>query len=158
MGSSKSGSLDGLAKFSLPAAIGAGKIKLPETGIVGMLQARQEDKMNKGAQMAQQDDNQMTQYMKMMQQQMNPGMNMGGRVGLIDTAVKSVTWETQIVLIENGKPLHTKIGEWIDNKMDNVDNVDTVYTEYTVCTVYTTCTAYIVCTVHTMYNVHDVYI
>ena len=82
MGSSKSGSLDGLAKFSLPAAIGAGKIKLPETGIVGMLQARQEDKMNKGAQMAQQDDNQMTQYMKMMQQQMNPGMNMGGRVGL----------------------------------------------------------------------------
>jgi len=28
MGSSKSGSLDGLAKFSLPAAIGAGKIKL----------------------------------------------------------------------------------------------------------------------------------
>ena len=80
MGSSKSGSLDGLAKFSLPAAIGAGKIKLPETGIVGMLQANQEDKMNQGAQMAQQDDNQMAQYMKMMQQQMNPGMNMGGRV------------------------------------------------------------------------------
>ena len=51
---------------------------------------------------------------------------MGGRVGLIDTAVKSVTWETQVVLIENGKPLYTKIGEWIDNKMDNVDNVDNV--------------------------------
>jgi len=93
MGSSKSGSLDSLAKFSLPAAIGAGKIKLPETGIVGMLQARQEDKMNKGAQMAQQDDDQMAQYMQMMQQQ--GGMNMGGRVemglgGLLSKALKEI--------------------------------------------------------------------
>jgi len=100
MGSSKSGSLDGLAKFSLPAAIGAGKIKLPETGIVGMLQARQEDKMNKGAQMAQQDDNQMTQYMKMMQQQMNPGMNMGGRVGLSEGGEPSM--ERVLELEEQG--------------------------------------------------------
>jgi len=82
MGSSKSGSLDKFAAFSPVAALASGKVKLPETGIVGMLQAKQEDKMNQGAQMAQQDDNQMAQYMKMMQQQMNPGMNMGGRVGL----------------------------------------------------------------------------
>jgi len=44
---------------------------------------------------------------------------MGGRMGLIDTAVKSVTWETQIVLIdENGKPVYTEIGRWIDAKLD----------------------------------------
>ena len=79
MGSSKSGSLDKFAAFSPVAALASGKVKLPETGIVGMLQARQEDKMNRGAQMAQQDDDQMAQYMQMMQQQ--SGMNMGGRVG-----------------------------------------------------------------------------
>jgi len=44
---------------------------------------------------------------------------MGGRMGLIDTAVKSVTWETPIVLIdENGKPVYTEIGRWIDAKLD----------------------------------------
>ena len=44
---------------------------------------------------------------------------MGGRMGLIDTAVKSVTWETPIVLIdENGKPIYTEIGRWIDGKLD----------------------------------------
>ena len=43
---------------------------------------------------------------------------MGGRVGLIDTAVKSVTWETPIVLIENGEPKYTKIGEWIDHSLE----------------------------------------
>jgi len=80
MGSSKSGSLDKLAAFSPAAALASGKVKLPETGIVGMLQAKQENKMNKGAQMAQQDDDEMAQYMQMMQQQ--SGMNMGGRVGL----------------------------------------------------------------------------
>jgi DNA-directed RNA polymerase beta' subunit len=48
---------------------------------------------------------------------------MGGRMGLIDTAVKSVTWETPIVLIdENGKPVYTEIGRWIDAKLDNSDN------------------------------------
>tara|TARA_S200002703_G_scaffold48990_1_gene42301 strand:+ start:2063 stop:3721 length:1659 start_codon:yes stop_codon:yes gene_type:complete len=78
MGSSKSGSLDKFASFSPVAALASGKVKLPETGIVGMLQARQEDKMNRGAQMAQQEDDQMAQYMQMMQQQ--GGMNMGGRV------------------------------------------------------------------------------
>jgi DNA-directed RNA polymerase beta' subunit/intein/homing endonuclease len=44
---------------------------------------------------------------------------MGGRMGLIDTAVKSVTWETPIVIIdESGKPLYTEIGRWIDGKLD----------------------------------------
>jgi DNA-directed RNA polymerase beta' subunit len=50
---------------------------------------------------------------------------MGGRMGLIDTAVKSVTWETPIVIIdENGKPIYTEIGRWIDGKLDaSVDAV-----------------------------------
>jgi DNA-directed RNA polymerase beta' subunit len=43
---------------------------------------------------------------------------MGGRIGLIDTAVKSVTWETPIVLIENGKPKYIEIGKWIDDKLE----------------------------------------
>ena len=43
---------------------------------------------------------------------------MGGRVGLIDTAVKSVTWETPIVIIENQKPKYTEIGRWIDKHID----------------------------------------
>jgi DNA-directed RNA polymerase beta' subunit len=47
---------------------------------------------------------------------------MGGRVGLIDTAVKSVTWETPIVIIENQKAKYTEIGRWIDNQLDDVNN------------------------------------
>jgi DNA-directed RNA polymerase beta' subunit len=43
---------------------------------------------------------------------------MGGRIGLIDTAVKSVTWETPIVVVENEIPKHVKIGEWIDSHLD----------------------------------------
>ena len=39
---------------------------------------------------------------------------MGGRIGLIDTAVKSVTWETPIIIVENEVPKYVKIGEWID--------------------------------------------
>ena len=42
---------------------------------------------------------------------------MGGRIGLIDTAVKSVTWETPIVFIENNKPVYTEIGKWVDEKL-----------------------------------------
>lgn len=42
-----------------------------------------------------------------------------GREGLIDTAIKSVTWETPIVIIENGQPKYTEIGRWIDNHLDN---------------------------------------
>lgn len=40
--------------------------------------------------------------------------SMGGREGLIDTAVKSVTADTEIIIIENGKCKSTCIGPWID--------------------------------------------
>ena len=43
---------------------------------------------------------------------------MGGRIGLIDTAVKSVTWETPIIVVENEVPKYVKIGEWIDAHID----------------------------------------
>ena len=42
-----------------------------------------------------------------------------GREGLIDTAIRSVSWETPIIIIENNKPMYVKIGEWIDNLIDN---------------------------------------
>lgn len=44
---------------------------------------------------------------------------MGGRIGLIDTAVKSVTWETPIVVVVAGKPIYTEIGKWIDGQLDS---------------------------------------
>ena len=44
---------------------------------------------------------------------------MGGRIGLIDTAVKSVVSNTPIVIIENGEPKYVEIGKWIDNHLDN---------------------------------------
>ena len=43
---------------------------------------------------------------------------MGGRIGLIDTAVKSVTWETPVVLLENDKPVYIEIGRWIDAQLE----------------------------------------
>jgi|9_EtaG_2_1085328.scaffolds.fasta_scaffold01508_2 hypothetical protein len=86
MGSSKSGSLDKFASFSPAAALASGKVKLPETSLIGMMQADAEDNKvmkenNLANQMAyqnQQDEQQ--KYMQMMQQQMVPGMNMGGQV------------------------------------------------------------------------------
>ena len=42
-----------------------------------------------------------------------------GREGLIDTAIKSVTWETPIVIIEDNQPKYIEIGKWIDNLLDN---------------------------------------
>jgi DNA-directed RNA polymerase beta' subunit len=39
---------------------------------------------------------------------------MSGREGLIDTAVKSVTGDTKIVIVEDGKTKCVAIGEWID--------------------------------------------
>jgi len=51
---------------------------------------------------------------------------MGGRVGLIDTAVKSVTWETKIVIIENQQAKYTEIGKWIDAQLDDVENVSKI--------------------------------
>ena len=44
--------------------------------------------------------------------------SMGGREGLIDTAVKSVTGDTPIIIIENGISKYVKIGDWIDNQLD----------------------------------------
>ena len=51
---------------------------------------------------------------------------MGGRVGLIDTAVKSVTWETPIVIIEKNQPVYTEIGKWIDSQLDNDTNASQI--------------------------------
>jgi len=48
---------------------------------------------------------------------------MGGRVGLIDTAVKSVVWSTPIMIIENSIPKYVKIGEWIDKKLKSNKNI-----------------------------------
>ena len=43
---------------------------------------------------------------------------MGGRVGLIDTAVKSVSKETEIFIIEGSKQSRVQIGVWIDYLME----------------------------------------
>lgn len=51
---------------------------------------------------------------------------MGGREGLIDTAVKSVTGDTPIIIIENGECKYVNIGDWIDNKIDNPENKELV--------------------------------
>jgi len=58
---------------------------------------------------------------------------MAGRIGLIDTAVKSVTWETPIVIVENDIPKYVKIGEWIDGHMklnDRIQNMTEKNMEY----------------------------
>ena len=47
---------------------------------------------------------------------------MAGREGLIDTAIKSVTRETPIVIIENKIPKYVLIGEWIDEHLVNNKN------------------------------------
>ena len=44
---------------------------------------------------------------------------MGGREGLIDTAVKSVSGDTEIIIIQNGISRCVKIGEWIDGYLDD---------------------------------------
>jgi len=44
---------------------------------------------------------------------------MAGRIGLIDTAVKSVTYDTKVIVLEHGKPLYTEIGAWIDRQLAN---------------------------------------
>jgi intein/homing endonuclease len=43
---------------------------------------------------------------------------MSGREGLIDTAVKSVTGDTPIVVLEEGVPKYVEIGPWIDAQLD----------------------------------------
>ena len=42
---------------------------------------------------------------------------MGGREGLIDTAVQSVTGDTPIIVLEDGKSKYVKIGDWIDGHL-----------------------------------------
>ena len=42
---------------------------------------------------------------------------MSGREGLIDTAVKSVTGDTPIVVLEEGVPKYVEIGPWIDAQL-----------------------------------------
>lgn len=50
--------------------------------------------------------------------------HMTAREGMIDTAIKSVTGDTPIVIIENNVTKYVNIGDWIDNKLlDNVNKV-----------------------------------
>jgi DNA-directed RNA polymerase beta' subunit len=51
---------------------------------------------------------------------------MGGREGLIDTAVKSVSGDTEILVIEDGISKCVKIGDWIDKKLDDENNKDKI--------------------------------
>ena len=44
---------------------------------------------------------------------------MGGRTGTIDTAIKSVTGDTPIIIMERGEVKHVNIGDWIDGILDN---------------------------------------
>jgi DNA-directed RNA polymerase beta' subunit len=48
---------------------------------------------------------------------------MGGREGLIDTAVQSVTADTCVVIIENNKAMRVRIGDWIDNALANSNDI-----------------------------------
>ena len=72
MGSSKTGSLDKFVPVSPAAAFASGKVKLPETGLIGMMQQNQEDKMAMNAAniAAQQPSQQQNQYNQMLQQMM----------------------------------------------------------------------------------------
>lgn len=54
---------------------------------------------------------------------------MTGREGCSDTAMKSVTWETAIVILENGKPKYTEIGRWIDHLLSQNEKSIQHYTE-----------------------------
>jgi len=45
-----------------------------------------------------------------------------GREGMIDTAVKSVTGDTMILILEQGIAKHVQIGEWIDTHLAAVDD------------------------------------
>ncbi len=49
---------------------------------------------------------------------------MAGREGLIDTAVKSVTGDTEIVVLENGQTKWTAIGPWIDGLLNGAADVE----------------------------------
>lgn len=48
----------------------------------------------------------------------------GSREGLTDTAIKSVSGDTPIIIIENNKPKRVMIGDWIDNLL--IDNKECI--------------------------------
>jgi len=54
---------------------------------------------------------------------------MGGRIGLIDTACKSVTWETPVVILENDIPKYIEIGKWIDTLLESTPEKVKHFTE-----------------------------
>ena len=59
---------------------------------------------------------------------------MSGREGLIDTAVKSVTADTEIVILEDGQTKWTTIGSWIDGHLatahpDDIEHHETANME-----------------------------
>lgn len=50
---------------------------------------------------------------------------MGGREGLIDTAIKSVTGDTPVIIMEDNNIKRLNIGDWIDNYLDiYIENVE----------------------------------
>lgn len=55
--------------------------------------------------------------------------NMGSREGLIDTAVKSVTGDTPIIVMENGVTKRVLIGDWIDSQLSLTPEKVKHYTE-----------------------------
>jgi DNA-directed RNA polymerase beta' subunit len=44
---------------------------------------------------------------------------MDGRVGVIDTAIKSVTGDTELIIIEDNRTKTVRIGDWIDAQLEN---------------------------------------
>lgn len=54
---------------------------------------------------------------------------MGGRIGLIDTACKSVTWETPVIILENDIPKYIEIGRWIDTMLESAPEKVQHFTE-----------------------------
>lgn len=54
---------------------------------------------------------------------------MSGREGLIDTAVKSVTGDTPIIVMENGMPKYVPIGDWIDTHLKDAQPADVEHYE-----------------------------
>lgn len=54
---------------------------------------------------------------------------MTGREGITDTAMKSVVWETTIVLMVNGRVMHTEIGRWVDGLLEDRSHAVHQYSE-----------------------------
>ena len=52
--------------------------------------------------------------------------NMAGREGIIDQAIKSVTWDTEIMIIEDEMINIIKIGEWIDFQLKEEKNLNKI--------------------------------